>query len=481
MSDIIFEFTDGNSWEFLSEESNIIFEIEHLTESITGNSIGTINGDDGSVEVGSIGDTISIIGTTDEIEFTGSDKTLTASLPNAGHWDSAYGWGDHANAGYLTSYNETDPVFVAHDAYDVTSVLIGQWNEAYGWGDHANAGYLTSYNETDPVFVAHVAYAITATLIGYWNSAYNHIHNLTSDINHNGLANYEASEHIDWTASQAPTVIHANNYTDTDTHLSESDITTMGFTKDVEIDWTQSQSPAVIHADNYTDTNTLYESGDFSHDSLSGVTANEHIDWTASQAPTVIHADNYTDTNTQLVEADITGFGFTKDVEVDWSASQAPTIIHADNYTDTGDTTAHASFSQLGYAEAGHTGFEPAKGDDDNYVTDAMFASLGNISEWDSAYGWGDHASAGYVDTANSPEANDIARFTDGNTIEGRSYSEFKKDLDLEAGTDFYSKSAEDTWRDSVSQTEMGYLHGVTADIQTQINDLERLIYHLAL
>jgi len=290
MSDIIFEFTDENSWEFLSEESDIIFEIEHLTESINGNSIGTINGDTGSVEVGSIGDTISIIGTTNEIAFTGSDKTLTASLPNAGHWDSAYGWGDHALVGYLTSY--------------------------------------------------------------------------------------------------------------TDTHLSESDISTMGFTKDVEIDWAESQTPAVIHAN---------------------------------------------------------------------------------NYTNTGDTTAHASFSQLGYAEAGHTGFEPAKGDDDNYVTDAMFASLGNISEWDSAYGWGDHASAGYVDTANSPEANDIARFTDGNTIEGRSYSEFKEDLDLEAGTDFYSKSAEDTWRDSVSQTEMGYLHGVTADIQTQINDLERLIYHLAL
>lgn len=40
--------------------------------------------------------------------------------------------------------------------------------------------------------------------------------------------------------------------------------------------------------------------------------------------------------------------------------------------------------------------------------------------------------------------------------------------LDLEAGTDFYSKSAEDTWRNSVSQTEMGYVDGVTSDIQTQ-------------
>lgn len=51
----------------------------------------------------------------------------------------------------------------------------------------------------------------------------------------------------------------------------------------------------------------------------------------------------------------------------------------------------------------------------------------------------------GLADTSGTPVANDIARFTDADTVEGRSYAEFKADLDLEAGTDFYSMSAADT------------------------------------
>ena len=63
---------------------------------------------------------------------------------------------------------------------------------------------------------------------------------------------------------------------------------------------------------------------------------------------------------------------------------------------------------------------------------------------------------------------NDFAKFT-ASGLEGRSYAETRADLDLEAGTDFYSKSAEDTWRSGVTQTEMGYVDGVTSDIQTQL------------
>lgn len=45
---------------------------------------------------------------------------------------------------YLTSYTETDPVFSAHPAASVTVQNIIDWNTAYGWGNHASAGYLTS-------------------------------------------------------------------------------------------------------------------------------------------------------------------------------------------------------------------------------------------------------------------------------------------------------------------------------------------------
>lgn len=45
-------------------------------------------------------------------------------------------------------------------------------------------------------------------------------------------------------------------------------------------------------------------------------------------------------------------------------------------------------------------------------------------------------AQSGGVDTSGTPVANDFARFTDADTIEGRSYAEVKADLSLEIGTD---------------------------------------------
>ena len=52
------------------------------------------------------------------------------------------------------SGSESDPVFTASPAKDIAGTNITNWNTAYGWGNHAAAGYLTSLSETDPVFTA---------------------------------------------------------------------------------------------------------------------------------------------------------------------------------------------------------------------------------------------------------------------------------------------------------------------------------------
>jgi hypothetical protein len=133
-----------------------------------------------------------------------------------GQWDTAYGWGNHATAGYLTSFTETDPT-VPSFVKSITSTNISNWNSAYGWGNHASVGYLTSaaigvsvqgydadlasiagiagtsgllkkisantwaldtssyltsFTETDPVFSASAAAGITATNITNWSTAY---------------------------------------------------------------------------------------------------------------------------------------------------------------------------------------------------------------------------------------------------------------------------------------------------------------------
>lgn len=81
-----------------------------------------------------------------------------------GNWDTAYSWGNHASAGYLTTasasstYQPLDSDLTAIAALSTTGIVrrtasntwdtftdnSSNWNTAYGWGNHASAGYLTS-------------------------------------------------------------------------------------------------------------------------------------------------------------------------------------------------------------------------------------------------------------------------------------------------------------------------------------------------
>ena len=70
--------------------------------------------------------------------YTASTDYATAA--QGSNADTAYGWGDHASAGYLTSYTETDPIYTASTWYTTTN-NSANWDAAYAWGDHAAAGY----------------------------------------------------------------------------------------------------------------------------------------------------------------------------------------------------------------------------------------------------------------------------------------------------------------------------------------------------
>ena len=69
----------------------------------------------------------------------GTTVSWSNALDNSGNWDTAFGWGNHASGGYLTSLG---------DAAGVTTAKINNWDEAHGWGDHSAAGYITSDNNT---------------------------------------------------------------------------------------------------------------------------------------------------------------------------------------------------------------------------------------------------------------------------------------------------------------------------------------------
>ena len=76
------------------------------------------------------------------LSYNNTNGVFTFTPPDLSDYDTAFGWGDHAQAGYLTT--ETDPVFAASPAANVTLSKINQWDTAYGWGNHANGGYLVA-------------------------------------------------------------------------------------------------------------------------------------------------------------------------------------------------------------------------------------------------------------------------------------------------------------------------------------------------
>ena len=83
-----------------------------------------------------------------------------ANVESSTNWDTAFSWGDHSAAGYLTSETSHADVVVDGDfasagimatdgagTYSIVTDNSADWDTAFSWGDHAAAGYLTS--ETD--------------------------------------------------------------------------------------------------------------------------------------------------------------------------------------------------------------------------------------------------------------------------------------------------------------------------------------------
>ena len=81
----------------------------------------------------------------------------TITDTKVGQWDTAYGWGDHSSASYLTSETSHTDVLVDGDfgtaglmttngsgTYSITTNNSSNWDTAYGWGDHSAQGYITS-------------------------------------------------------------------------------------------------------------------------------------------------------------------------------------------------------------------------------------------------------------------------------------------------------------------------------------------------
>jgi len=75
----------------------------------------------------------------DSIPDTWTDLTDTPSTITASKFVKS-----NTGGSALEFVDEADPVFLASVAGTITATNVSNWNEAYGWGNHALAGYLTA-------------------------------------------------------------------------------------------------------------------------------------------------------------------------------------------------------------------------------------------------------------------------------------------------------------------------------------------------
>jgi len=98
----------------------------------------------------------------------------TTSLPNLNITESQISdLGDYIELTDLSctatglTYTNTTGVFSLSAGYAIPQTTsINNWNTAYGWGNHADGGYLTSYTETDTVWMAASSSYLTVATAG---------------------------------------------------------------------------------------------------------------------------------------------------------------------------------------------------------------------------------------------------------------------------------------------------------------------------
>ena len=317
-----------------------------LTDKPTAGS-GTVTSVAMSVPLGLAvsGSPVTTTGTLAVTYDTGYAIPTTAKQTN---WDTAYGWGNHASAGYLTSYTETDPVYVASSWYSTTNNSTN-WNTAYGWGNHASAGYLTS--ET---------YTGTVTSV----------------------------------AMTVPTGLSVSG-----TPITSTGTLAVTLTAGYSIPTTSSQ----------TNWDTAYTDRLKWDGGSTGLTASTGR---TSLGATTVGSNLFTLTNPSAV----TFVRLNADNTVSaLSASDFRTAIGAGTSSTTGTVTSVALTVPTGLSVSG----SPITSSGTLAVTLTAGYSIPTTTSqtnWDTAYGWGNHASAGYLTSASTLDASKLSGVIDGGT-----------------------------------------------------------------
>ena len=118
--------SDGDLW-WQSDTGylKIYYNDGDSTQWVDASPAGTGSGGGGGISLASLSVTSNSVGTA-ALTYNNTNGVFSYTPPDL--------------SAYLTSLG---------DAAGVTTTKITYWDTAYGWGDHANSGYLTSYTEVD--------------------------------------------------------------------------------------------------------------------------------------------------------------------------------------------------------------------------------------------------------------------------------------------------------------------------------------------
>ena len=304
-------------------------------------------------------------------------------------------------SGYLTSYTETDPVFAASDAAAVTAAKISNWDTAYGWGNHASAGYLTSYTETqtlDNVLAlgATTTRDITTTGKVYFSNNFATTGDLPSATTYHGMFAHVHAEGHGYFA-------HGGAWLQL---LDEG--SSLGELGNVDL---TTNAPTTGQVLKYDGTNWI-PGPDNAGAGGSGIALTDLSVNTASAGTAALSYNNLNGVFT-FTPPDLSSY-LTSETDPVFSASAAAGI-QSSNIANW-----DAAYGWGNHASAGYLTSETSHAD---VVVDGDFTSSGllkrggtpgtysvvadNSNNWNTSYGWGNHASAGYL-TSYTVTASDL-------------------------------------------------------------------------
>ena len=284
------------------------------------------------------------------------------------------------------------------------------WDTAYSWGDHSQAGYLTSFTETDPTVPTHVK-SITQANITAWN-AKSDVASLNdlSDVDTTGAANNKILKHngTQWVVADDESGGGADGNTTYSLEallspgikLTGSDGTTDNVFFDAGAGITLTRTSTSPHTIEFsatggtlsglTDTQILSQSdGDvLTWDNTAqlwkpqaGGAAQVNADWNANFGVAQILNKPTT----------IAGYGITDAFDGDFSSlTNVPT-----NFIVDGD------FTTAGLMKTDGSGGYSIITDDSSTWNSTSATVTSKKDNWDDAYSWGNHANQGYLTSDN--------------------------------------------------------------------------------